>query len=395
MNEKKQGTQSLEILVADDDLVSKTMAVMLLEKFGHRVRAVEDGEKALEILLQEQGPRMAILDWVMPGMDGTDVVRELRRRGKTRLYLILLTNRNQTSDKVEGLDAGADDYLTKPVDPAELRARVQAGARILEMQDLLDEKHRQLVHAERAQKLTALSYMAGGVAHHFNNKLQSVIGSLDLMRLEMGNAGQLFPHFEENLSRTMRSALEAAEISRKLVIYLGQSYARSKKVDLHRFLRDMESRWLLRSPEGPGFLLLLPEEPVSLTVNEDELDQLLEPVITNGLEAAPKSPLQVELLTTRPAPLPDPQVRQPEDWSPGDSPWVLLQITDQGVGIPGKNLSQLFDPFFTTKFTGRGLGLPVCLGLVKRYQGAIEVHSLPEKGTTVRIWLPLEPQPDA
>jgi DNA-binding response OmpR family regulator len=100
---------------------------------------VEDGATALALLQQEDGPPLAILDWVMPRMTGIDVCRELRAQPRTAgIYIILLTVRNDAADIVAGIRAGADDYVTKPVRSEELRARVQLGRRIVELQKKLE-----------------------------------------------------------------------------------------------------------------------------------------------------------------------------------------------------------------------------------------------------------------
>ncbi len=128
----------MKILVADDDAVSRTMLKRTLERSGFDVVCVADGQSAVDCLLGKDAPRMAILDWVMPGKDGPAVCREVRAddAGPT-VYLILLTAREAVEDVVMGFEAGADDYLTKPCNPDELKARLRVGARSLELQDSL------------------------------------------------------------------------------------------------------------------------------------------------------------------------------------------------------------------------------------------------------------------
>lgn len=128
----------MKILVAEDDLITGRMLQTYLAKWGYEVQIVTDGLQAWQILQQENAPRLALLDWMMPEMDGMSICREVRRLNiQPYIYLILLTARRYQEDVVAGLEAGADEYLTKPFDPYELKARLRAGARVVELQDSL------------------------------------------------------------------------------------------------------------------------------------------------------------------------------------------------------------------------------------------------------------------
>jgi diguanylate cyclase (GGDEF)-like protein len=124
-------------LIADDDALSRRMLEATLQRLGHDVVAVEDGSAALNVLLGEDAPKLAILDWVMPGADGLAVCQAVREHSANDLYLVLLTAKDSREDMVAGLGAGADDFLTKPCNAAELQARVRSGARVLELQEKL------------------------------------------------------------------------------------------------------------------------------------------------------------------------------------------------------------------------------------------------------------------
>lgn len=130
----------MKILVADDDPVSSRLMQRILERFGYSVTVVHDGRAACQELSYSDAPRLALIDWMMPEMDGPEVCRAVRQmKDQSYTYIILLTSKESSEDVVEGLDAGADDYLTKPCNPAELRARLQTGRRILELEDKLVE----------------------------------------------------------------------------------------------------------------------------------------------------------------------------------------------------------------------------------------------------------------
>lgn len=125
-----------KILVAEDDPVIRRSTMATLAKDGYELVEVADGTEAWRELEKPGGPNLAILDWMMPGLDGLDLCRGLRGRNKgTQTYIILLTSKRESDDIVTGLEAGADDYIVKPFQADELRARVRAGIRILELQE--------------------------------------------------------------------------------------------------------------------------------------------------------------------------------------------------------------------------------------------------------------------
>jgi len=138
----------MKILVAEDQVVSRHLLAASLRKWGYDVIAVENGNRAWEALQANDAPPLALLDWLMPGMDGIEICRQIRKNSQTRpTYLILLTARRGQEDKIHGLQSGADDYITKPFDHEELRARVQVGFRVLELQGALAQRVRELEEA--------------------------------------------------------------------------------------------------------------------------------------------------------------------------------------------------------------------------------------------------------
>ena len=133
----------LPIIIADDDLVSRTLISNLMAKWGFNAVVTQDGHEAMAALRVEQGPAVAVLDWMMPDMDGLQVCRRIRE-SKKMVYVIMLTARGAKENIVEGLHAGADDYLIKPFDKNELLARIQVGFRILELHAVLTARVKEL-----------------------------------------------------------------------------------------------------------------------------------------------------------------------------------------------------------------------------------------------------------
>jgi two-component system, cell cycle response regulator len=128
----------MRILIAEDDKISRRVLEASLSEWGYDVTAVADGNEALALLRGENAPRLVVLDWMMPGLEGVEVCAKIRERSEQPyVYVLLLSARNEKQDMLAGLKAGADDYLTKPFDTHELRARIFAGERILRLQDEL------------------------------------------------------------------------------------------------------------------------------------------------------------------------------------------------------------------------------------------------------------------
>jgi diguanylate cyclase (GGDEF)-like protein len=150
-------SSAASVLIADDDPMFRRVLQSWLEKWKYTVISVDNGTDAWSALQEKNAPQMVIIDWMMPGMDGTELCRKLRGQQESRYrYILLITAKDQKQDVVSGLDAGADDYLTKPFDVDELRARVRAGSRILELQDALIRAHDKLQFEASHDPLTGL-----------------------------------------------------------------------------------------------------------------------------------------------------------------------------------------------------------------------------------------------
>ena len=161
----------MRILVADDDAVSLRLMERMLQKSGYEVVTAGDGEEAARILSRTGGPRLALIDWMMPGLDGLGVCRVVRsRHDESYVYMVLLTSKQSSGDVVQGLEAGADDYLTKPCHAAELRARLHTGRRILQLEDKLVEAREKMRFRATHDALTSL-WDRGGILSLLQSEL--------------------------------------------------------------------------------------------------------------------------------------------------------------------------------------------------------------------------------
>ncbi len=147
----------MRILLADDDQVSRRILQETLFRWGFYVTAAADGLEAWDLLQAEDAPRLAILDWMMPGMDGVEVCRKVRNNlSGPYIYILLLTSKKEKEDIVKGMAAGADDYVSKPFDPQELQMRLKAGKRIVELQAKLLKAQHDLQHMATHDSLSGL-----------------------------------------------------------------------------------------------------------------------------------------------------------------------------------------------------------------------------------------------
>jgi diguanylate cyclase (GGDEF)-like protein len=147
----------MRILIAEDDVTSRTVLAGVLRKQGHEVEATGNGAEAWQALQRPAAPALVILDWEMPEMDGPEVVRRVRALETDRPpYILMLTSRGEKADIIAGLDAGANDYLAKPFDPGELRARVEVGRRMVEMQSALVASREALTQQATHDPLTGM-----------------------------------------------------------------------------------------------------------------------------------------------------------------------------------------------------------------------------------------------
>ncbi len=212
----------MKILIADDNLTTRRILETILIKWDYDVVSACDGNETWEKLQEKDPPKLIILDWMMPGINGIEICRRLRRADPVEpTYIILLTARDEKNDIVEGLGAGADDYIAKPFDKDELRARIDVGRRVVELQTALLEK----------EKLQVIFEMTGAICHELSQPMQAISGNSELILMNLQKNNPLY----RNVKTIKDQVDRMGDITRKLkriTRYKTKDYINSKIIDI-------------------------------------------------------------------------------------------------------------------------------------------------------------------
>jgi C4-dicarboxylate-specific signal transduction histidine kinase len=373
---------SIRILVVDDEPIDRQIMVTLLSREGYRVIEAGDGMEALRVV-KANGADLVLLDVVMPGMDGFETCRRIRREmGNLTLPVIFVTSLEDRASRVRGKDLGADDFLCKPVDAVELRARVRNLLRLKAYHDLrahqkekleadLERMRGQLLHADR---LATLGTLAGGVGHELNNVLNVLVATVDFVR-ERAKLGA--PARDKDLERLDAVAQHVATHARQLLNFARPGPDFAERSDLRDVIR--ETLGMLRVAgrlKGLEVQMNMPAGPVAVTVNRMRLEQVIVNLVGNAADAVAEA-------------------KQPRRWirisltEPAGGR-VACSVEDNGGGIPADKLLTVFEPYYTTKPPGKGtgLGLPVVKNIVEGYGGRVAVTSRFGEGSCFSFDLP-------
>jgi len=373
--------KTLAILYIEDDPDTRVQLGRFLEKRAGKLITADNGSAGLEAYRMHR-PAIVITDIQMPGMDGLTLASEIRGLDAA-VPIIVTTAFEQTGYLQQSIEIGVDKYVTKPVDPDRLnRALLECAHRLrVEVERAeLEAQNRQL------QKAESLGRMAGAVAHHFNNQLQVVMGNLEMA---MGNLPQGAASLEF-LADAMKAARMAATVSGLMLTYLGQTPGQHALLDMSAACRQSLALLQAAAPKGVILKVDFPDSGPVIRGNVGQIQQVLINLITNAWEAAGETRSEITLIikTVSSAEI-SASKRFPIDWQPRECRYACLEVADKARGIPDKDIEKIFDPFFTTKFTGRGLGLPVALGIARTHDGGITVESMPGQGSVFRFFLPV------
>ncbi|MEW5739806.1 MAG: hybrid sensor histidine kinase/response regulator [Myxococcota bacterium] len=370
-------SRGIVYVVDDEPNVLRSIGDLLSGQYEvHRFATGEDALAGLERVW----PDVVLLDVLLPGLDGVEVCRKMKQRaGDVPLPVVLITALDSTADRVRGITAGADDFLTKPVHQSELRARVANLVQVGRYHALLRAERDKAAADARdlraqlheAERLATLGTFGAGVSHELNNiatVLAATVDALDAGELATHEAVRHLRHATKHVKHLAQEVLKAARPQSPV----------AEEVDLLAVAREVEA--MTRITGRTKYIhveLLAPETPLRVYVPPVQAQQVVLNLLVNSADAISEQGrvdghVRIELR--------------------GDGQWVELALADDGPGIPPEVQARLFEPFFTTKppGLGTGLGLPVVKQLVEGWGGSIDVDSTPGRGTTVRIRVPTQ-----
>ena len=396
----------MKVLIAEDDSASRMALRAVLQKWDHEVVVAEDGNQAWE-LLQTENPKLAILDWMMPGIEGIELCRRIREKADCDyVYVILLTAKVEKEDIVAGLDAGADDYITKPFDREVLRSRVAVGARIVQYETLLAEKNdqlqrygsemgklaeersKQLVHAER---MATVGLLSAGIAHEINNPATFIAGNVQTL-------GKFYEDVEPILRERTQQDCENTEKLEfilhempKAVEGIRNGVRRISHIvtGLKSFCRKNEN-----SVAACDINTCI-EQALELCHNALKYHVTIEKDLADNLPGIMADSQQIEqvlinlFVNAADAMMEKGQGTLSIKTQSTDNS-VVVKISDTGPGIPDDKLDDIWQPFFTTKppDKGTGLGLFTVRGIIENHEGLLSLENKSSGGAEFTITLP-------
>ncbi|MBX3262456.1 MAG: response regulator [Labilithrix sp.] len=355
------GTARATILLAEDDpdLRDRTAKVLAAD---YRVLAAPDGLAALELAMVH-APDLLVTDIAMPGIDGIELTRRFRALPRTRMAPVLvLTTFGGVDDKLAGFDAGAIDYVHKPFEPAELRARVrsQLALRALALQLL------------ETEKLAALGTLSAGLAHEIRNPANGIINAVGPLRALLPPAA-IAPDTPaaQLLDVVEHCSRQVASLSRELLGFKRGVEPKRKPVEIETLLRRVKST-IRHVLEGIVVRERL-DYRGTLYCAEPLLAQVLTNLLENGAHAAGRGGW-VEIHTGL------------------EDDRVVIELTDSGPGVPEELRERIFEPFFTTKPAGKGtgLGLSTARDIILRHGGNLELRRAADRAV-FHLEMPLAP----
>ncbi len=370
-------TAAPSILIVDDQPINVQLLKRKLEREGLLVVPAYSGIEALD-LISKSKPDLILLDVMMPDMDGIEVCRRLQSSADTRsIPVIFVTARTSKEGKIEGLNVGAVDYITKPIDLDETLARVQTQLRFLSVNREMIDLQRRLVDARRAATIGAVTQ---GIAHNLNNLLGVVIGHLDLIKAYYDKPEQV----QKNAAQIDNAIARIVSIIKQLSLLVVRTYPPFTKGNLQQLLEGCVQRFHHDNKLTAPVTIDNPLGALMIDTNYEMFEEVVSKVLINAWEAydaAPDAPRPITIHTKL--------VERP-----GKDQFLQIVVDDQGHGIDPEIRDRVFEPFVSTKHTvGVGMGLTIARHALRNLDGEVMLNEREGGGTTVTLLHPLEQKP--
>jgi signal transduction histidine kinase len=368
----------LRLLMVEDSEDDAALILRELRRGGYDVNHERvQTSAALESALDRQKWDLVISDHSMPHFTGIDALHILRSKG-LRMPFIFVSGTIGEETAVSALKDGAQDYLMK----TNLKRLVPAVQRELREAEQRQEKGRLERQVQQLHKFETIGRLAGGIAHDFNNVIGAILGWAELCSQET----QPGTHLHERIHRIMEQAERAAGLTSQLLSFARKQFLHPKRIDLN--MHVLQSSSLLRRIIGEDIAITVQAaRDLHVTLADpSQIDQVVMNLCLNARDAMPTGGRLV--LETKNVEITEEYCRIVTYAQPGS--YVLLSVSDTGVGMDTETLEQIFEPFFTTKEMGKGtgLGLATVYGIVKQHGGFVNVKSEVGKGTTFQVYLP-------
>ncbi len=363
-----------KILVVDDQPINVQLLKRKLEREGMHIATAFSGREALAKVAADR-PDLILLDVMMPDMDGLEVCARLQAEDATKsIPVILITARTSKEGKIEGLGAGAVDYITKPIDLDETLARVQTQLRFAAINHELLELQRRLGDARRAASLGAVTQ---GIAHNLNNLLGVVIGYLDLIKI-YSEKPELVRKNAQHLEAAVNRIVAIIKQVSNLAVKNRPALAR---ISLARLLDTGVSLYQAEVRIDQPVTIENPLGGQMLDSNAEHFEQALSRLLHNAWESYGDAPDEQRAITLR-TELTD---------QGADGQFVLIHIEDRGRGIDPEIRDHAFEPFISSKHTvGVGMGLTIARHSIRSLGGDVSLAKRSGGGAVATIRHPLE-----
>jgi len=378
--------QKFTILVVDDVLKDIQLGINILkENPNYNLIFATSGQQALE-RVKEHSFDLILLDIIMPEMDGYEVCNYLKANPETsNIPVIFLTARVDQEDIIHGFEIGGVDYITKPFNAPELRARVDTHLNLKRYYE--NEIKRKEQHLLEMQKVASIGLLASGLTHDFNNLLAIMMGACNAVKRRLAQKEVDCAGIDGQFETICQTGEKATELINHLLGLTKKSEGQFEVVDLNAIVENIHAICSISFGRSVTFEISKYPQPAQVFGNFSQLEQLLLNLAINAQHAMTTMWLEKG---HQGGTLKVSVCQGGKDGTSSVAETWLLQIEDTGVGIEKKILNDIFQPFFSTKETagGRGLGLAIVKDVVERHQGEIDVISTPGQGTVFKIFLP-------